>query len=861
MSISDHHEQEILLPRGITAAQAEGYGVRSIETEKDLPEEFRNSRYATVPGLLFPWHSPLAGTVWQYRPDSPVTNDHGDPVKYTFHAGQQMVLGKLRDSGDGPVLLAEGTMQSLAAAIHSHDGWNVYGLSGCWSWRQGSTQVAIPDLLVCEGRDVVIGLDADAATNHAVYSAGLALQDALEAEGAHSVRFLRLDGHGSKAGLDDVLGARPADKRTGYLMRLLERAEEKPAAQKPPKRSGGGVGRTATVVDPTRPTIMVNDDRREVINQMTDALRSRWDGDRLFGYGGIIAQRTDAAAVRPVTEGVFADLISEAAQCVTINAKGDMSHGWPDEKSCKAVLARSDRFALLEKISRVPFVRPDGTICQQPGYDEASATYLALDETVSAVEVPDEPSEDDVRSAVKLLTGEWLGDLFDAMPEPEDRANCLALMLTPLIRGMVPLAPMAVIDGLQPGVGKNLIADLLSIFATGKPAAPLPYSRDDDENRKVITSSFRQGLELLVFDEAHTIEGRHLARTITGITYSDRILGVSNMIEFPNRVTWVALGNNVVVNGDLSRRVYRIRLAPKTANPQDRDISSYRHPDIKGWTTQHRADLIGAALTLVRAWFTSEKAESAAGRRFGSFEAWGGMIGGILDHAGIEGFLGSLVQWRSETDYETSFWSDHLRWLLTVFGNGAEFTVPEVIKKMKQAPQGSVEHPPRLEDHSVVGYNRALGLAYGRMKTRTMNGLQLVKVAAFAGHSNKWSVIDTTAPVADSDEPSTEESDTQEERVDRVDRVVTKPATCREISSYTSCVTHKSDFSGSAEIPIYPMYPYYPSTEGADPLAHLLDHCVEVAPRVCPDCEQPEELTPSGLWAACPRCTPQSFQR
>ena len=873
MSIADHHEQEILLPRGITAAQAEGFGVRSISTREELPEALQNSKYATVPGLLFPWNSPLQGVVLQYRPDEPVANPQGDPVKYLFPGGTQMVLNQLRETNDGPLLVQEGTMQSLAAAVYTHPGWSVYGMSGCWSWRKGETQVAIPDLMVVDGRDVVISLDADAGTNRDVYDAGMSLKEAMEAEGAHSVQFLWLAGHGSKAGLDDVLGSRPMDRRAAYLQRALEHAEDKPAKTRPNKRGGGGgAARAVALADPNRPTIMVNDDRRDVINQMTEALRTRWDGDRLFGYGGILAQRTDASVV-PVTDGVFADLISEAALTVTINSKGEASPAWPDDKAMKAVLSRADSFATLDRISQMPFVRPDGTICQTSGYDEETATFLVLDESVTSVEVSETPTDDDVNSAVKLLTEEWLGDLFAIMPEPEDRANCLAMMLTPLIRGMVPLAPLAVVDGLQMGVGKNLLADLLAILTTGKPANPLPYSREDEENKKVITSSFRAGHDLFIFDEAHTIEGRNLARAITSITYSDRILGVSNMIEFPNKVTWVALGNNVNVNGDLSRRVYRIRLAPNEANPQDRDVSSYRHPNIKRWTTEHRSELIAAALTIIRAWFAGERVESAAGRRFGSFELWGGMLGGILDNAGVEGFLGSLVEWRSETDYETAWWAEHLRWLVAKFG-AEPFTVPDVVTKMKNS--NHVEHPPRLDDHKVTGYNRLLGLAYGRVKNRVIADLQLVKVADYAGHSNQWQVLDRriNPPVKDegserTDEPTEggpvetserEPAATPDPRVDRVVRVDRSSAT-REKNQSNTVYSTREDFSEPAEKAIYPIYPNYPSTDGADPLSSLLPLCSPVPARVCPDCETEEELTPSGFWYACRSCTPRTFVR
>jgi hypothetical protein len=435
-----------------------------------------------------------------------------------------------------------------------------------------------------------------------------------------------------------------------------------------------------------------------------------------------------------------------------------------------------------------------------------------------------------------------------------------------------------VVDGLQMGVGKNLLADVVSIVAHGAEADPLPYSRDDVENRKVITAKFRSGDDLFVFDEAHVIEGPQLAKSITSITYTDRILGVSNMIEFPNRVTWVALGNNVAVNGDLARRVYRIRLAPNEANPQDRDSQSFRHPNLRRWTKEHRHELVAACLTLVRAWFTGAKEENPAGRRFGSFEAWGGMVGGILDNAGIEGFLGSLVEWRSETDYETTHWSEHLTWLRGQFGDG-EFTVAEVVKKMR-ASSAQVEHPPRLEDHSATGYNRLLGLAYRRVKNRYIAGLQLVKTREIAGHGSWWTVLDRTVDTGGKEETfqeSTQGENLSNSETPRSDQMlvtgISSPPTREQKSlhihgsetytygnaSMAADGSNKPASPNAEPVRAYSLYPNYPTTEGADPLASLLPLAADVPAPECPDCDQPEELVPGAHWFACPRCHPGTF--
>src|SRR5690606_34675167 len=93
-----------------------------------------------------------------------------------------------------------------------------------------------------------------------------------------------------------------------------------------------------------------------------------------------------------------------------------------------------------------------------------------------------------------------------------------------------------------------------------------------------------------------------LARALTAATWTDRILGSNNTIEVPNQATWIALGNNVRVEGDLQRRVYPINLRPKAPNPHLRNNDQFHHPDFIGFTKENRQKILTALLTLVRAW-------------------------------------------------------------------------------------------------------------------------------------------------------------------------------------------------------------------------------------------------------------------
>lgn len=236
ISFSDE-QVAALAARAISPETAWLAGVTSIRSDADLPDGapgYWCEENGYVPGLLFRYVSPDGETVaLQLRPDTPVVNEKtGDVMKYVFAPDSPSILhaARVREDKDGPLLLTEGTCQTIAAAHYAPDGVEVYGIAGCQSWMKRG--VPTRDLAVVEGRDVFIALDADAGSNLNVYDAGVALREACIAQGAETVRFLRVPGAG-KTGLDDVLAGEVEERRSKYLKRLIEIARDRPKAEKP----------------------------------------------------------------------------------------------------------------------------------------------------------------------------------------------------------------------------------------------------------------------------------------------------------------------------------------------------------------------------------------------------------------------------------------------------------------------------------------------------------------------------------------------------------------------------------------------------------------------------------------------------
>lgn len=707
----------------IAPAMIDAAGLYSVVAVEELPAGFEWYGAAAVPAIVFPWRSPTGREVLQLKPDAAVVVEGEDrPRKYLLARGAPSVLNTVVADGD-VVFIVEGTKQALAAGSYAPDKTAVYGLMGCSQWMDDN--LPIPDLHVVDGKPVVLCFDADLRSNINVWMAAEGLAAACMAEGATSVKFVLLPG-GRDAGLDDILATRDEGRRQAYLGRLIDGAEKKL-----PKRPALRKQKLVAPGD-DRVRIVVSDDQKYVIDRMTKVLVDRWSGTELFDHGGVISRRK-AHIIEPLDRGAYLDTLQEVAVTVVETAFGD-AYGWPHGNCVLAALSRAGRFAPLHRISRAPFIRPDGSICTTPGYDETTGTYLATD---LMVDIPERPKPEDVEAAVEFLLTEWLGDMpFEA---PADRANALALIITPIIRGLVDLVPMALLDGLQMGVGKNLLADCIAILATGEPLDPQPYSEDNEEIRKLITSLFRRSADLVAFDEAHEIGGNALARSITALTYTDRILGVSQTASFPNRVTWMALGNRIQIRGDIIRRVYRISLRPTGANPEDRNADTFRHPDLRQWTREHRTKLMSAVLTIIRAWYQAGRPPSSRGAAFGSFEQWGRMVGGILEHACIGDFLANMKEWRSEASFDLRGWRNHYKWLWFTVGED-EFFTNDVRKRLLADPEGSVA-PPGYEDPTGRDFTLKLGQAYGRMRDRIIGDrYRLTSVGEDRLGRIKWSI-------------------------------------------------------------------------------------------------------------------------
>ena len=213
--------------------------------------------------------------------------------------------------------------------------------------------------------------------------------------------------------------------------------------------------------------------------------------------------------------------------------------------------------------------------------------------------------------------------------------------------------PLHLIEKPTPGTGATLMVDAIATILTGAGASVMTEGRDDEEWRKRVTAKLRQVPSILLIDNLRSkLDSAAVAAALTAPFWEDRILGASEMARLPIRCIWIATGNNPEFSNEMARRLVRIRLDAHVERPWQRE--GFQHPELSTWVRTNRARLVAACLTLCQAWMAAGRPRGTL--TIGSYENWVGVIGGILEVAGIPGFLGNLDEMMEASDSEGAVW-------------------------------------------------------------------------------------------------------------------------------------------------------------------------------------------------------------
>ena len=398
---------------------------------------------------------------------------------------------------------------------------------------------------------------------------------------------------------------------------------------------------------------------RDIVTDTWQAVLAANDPPRLFARGSVLVRvKHDEAGARleALDEAATYGLLARVGDWVHVTEEGAQPVFPPHDVARDLLAYPSRRLPRLEEVIAAPVFGKDGQVLDRPGYHSEDRVWLELPEGLNLPPVPACPTEAEVASALTLFFDDLLVDF--PFVDDSDRAHMLAALLLPFARRLIEgTTPIHLVEAPAAGTGKGLLVSALFVLATGRSAEAGTLPREEEEVRKKITSELLAGRPILALDNADPksrIESAALAAATTTEFWVDRLLGHTRSMTLANRAVWMLTGNNVRLSTELARRCVRIRIDAGTDRPWRRSI--FKHSDLLRWLRKERGAVIHAALTLIQNW--QAKGRPLGQERLGSFESWAEVMGGILDAAGVEGFLGNLDSLHEAADEEGALWRE-----------------------------------------------------------------------------------------------------------------------------------------------------------------------------------------------------------
>ncbi|NDP39898.1 MAG: hypothetical protein GZ093_14300 [Rhodoferax sp.] len=353
------------------------------------------------------------------------------------------------------------------------------------------------------------------------------------------------------------------------------------------------------------------------------------DRSELFDFGtNAIAFVADGKAT-PVSRDWLVDHAGRVAEFYSVKTERDddgnvtSTREIPEDAPtyiANAIIAKhgSRNFRKLTAVTTAPTLRPDGSVLDEPGHDPATGLMYVTTEAYPLA-VPQSPTIDQALDALAKL---WHPIRLFPFADEVAIGVTLAAMLSACLRPALPTCPATGFDAPAAGTGKTLLAKCIGALATGGDVAVLPPTNEEDECRKRLFAALRGGSKVLLWDNVREPLGNSVIDSfLTSSLFADRVLGVSENVELPNRALFLVSGNNLVLTGDTHRRILLARLDAQIETPFKREFEFDPLTEV----CNNRQALVVAALTIVRAYIAAGRPKVATGR-IASFELWDDLV-------------------------------------------------------------------------------------------------------------------------------------------------------------------------------------------------------------------------------------------
>ena len=347
-------------------------------------------------------------------------------------------------------------------------------------------------------------------------------------------------------------------------------------------------------------------------------------------------------AVVPITLPMLARALGQSAQWRKYNQKRELIPIDPPTAVAEQILGIGDAwpFPQLRGVIATQTMRHDGTLLTEPGYDPT--TGLVLFQPPPMPPIPDAPTKSDALEALALINS-LLAEFSFAADDNVSRSAALSAIMTAVLRGAMPVAPMHVTTKPEAGTGGSYLQDLIAAIAIGKRCPALSMSANDEENEKRLAGAMLAQQPIIAMDNVTTLlMGDLLCQIIERPEVLCRRLGGSDMTTIANSVTVLANGNNLTIAADVVRRVIQIVLDADLESPETRTFTY----DPVASVLADRGHFVAAVLTIARAYGVAGMPGRLPPRP--SFERWSDIVRSPLVWLGWPDPVRSVERVRAE---------------------------------------------------------------------------------------------------------------------------------------------------------------------------------------------------------------------
>jgi putative DNA primase/helicase len=506
-----------------------------------------------------------------------------------------------------------------------------------------------------------------------------------------------------------------------------------------PTEDRGGVPKAKPTIE--RPVIMVW--AGELPRMVDEAEQALLDARvPVFSRGGIlvspVSEEVPTADDRTTTivrlrEIRLDNMIDNLARCADFrraSKEGSVAVD-PPARVASILLARdgSWRFPKIAGVITTPTLRPNGSLLDKPGYDEATRLYLKPDRGLR-LRIKDEPSVDDARIALQLLKDLLVGFPF---ANPVDRTVAISAIVTAVLRSAMSVAPLHLIRAHCAGTGKSHLVDVAASIATGRRCPVITAGKTLEETEKRLGSQLLAATPIVSIDNAAAdLGGDMLCQVTERPLIPVRVLGKSETPELECRSMVFATGNNVSVFGDMTRRAVICNL---DANVERPELRSFQFDPIHR-VVADRGTFVAAAITIALAYRAAKMPEVCG--PIGSYGEWSRLVRAPLIWLGDQDPAKSMELARDE-DPELAA----IHQLFTLWPECLSLTSPYTTKQIIEAATKHSEFRELLmlqagDAREIV--SKRLGRWLTKITGRVVNGHRLT-MAEGKGRGNRYALL------------------------------------------------------------------------------------------------------------------------